>query len=360
MPPRSTIIDAALVIWFVLTALSVTYVAYDAFRRTPEMTVMKWGWVLVTLYTGPIGAAVYVLSCQEPRPGMHEAFVRPLWKQALGSTIHCLAGDATGIILAAAVTMALGLRMWQDLIAEYAFGFAFGLLVFQALFMRDMLGGSYVRALRLSFLPEWISMNAVMSAMVPVMVVLMSRDMCSMEPGSLRFWGVMSLAAIAGFVVAYPFNVWLVAAGLKHGMGTVRALGEGGHPPALEAGVIPHGMHAVEARPLAHGGHADGALASAGGGDNTPAPMPTHGAIALHGAGSDAAPSSPLPQGATGPQIAAVALLSTLALAAGVLIAALAGDLTMSGRMLKHDATPAASTPAGEMPGMDHGGMPRR
>lgn len=137
---RNAIIDTALVAWFALTALSAAYVAWDAFRRNPEMTVMKWGWVLVTLYTGPIGAAVYVLSCQEPRPGTHERFVAPLWKQGVGSTVHCMAGDATGIIVGAAVTMALGLRMWQDVIGEYAFGFAFGLFIFQALFTRQMFG----------------------------------------------------------------------------------------------------------------------------------------------------------------------------------------------------------------------------
>jgi len=42
--------------------------------------------------------------------------------------------------------MALGLVMWHDLIAEYVFGFAFGLLIFQALFMKQMFGGSYRRS----------------------------------------------------------------------------------------------------------------------------------------------------------------------------------------------------------------------
>lgn len=97
-------IDAVLIFWFALTGLSVAYVAWDAFTKNPELTVMKWGWVLVTLYTGPVGAAVYVLSCKEPRPGAHEQFITPRWKQALGSSIHCMAGDATGIIAAAAVT----------------------------------------------------------------------------------------------------------------------------------------------------------------------------------------------------------------------------------------------------------------
>ncbi|HAH64832.1 MAG TPA: copper oxidase [Rhizobiales bacterium] len=232
-------IDAALVVWFALTGLSVAYVAWDSFTRNPELTVMKYGWVLVTLYTGPVGAALYVLSCEEPGPYQHEVFIEPLWKQALGSTIHCLAGDATGIIIAAAVTAALALPMWLDLIFEYLLGFGFGLLIFQALFMRDMLGGSYRAALVRSFMPEWLSMNAVMAGMIPVMVALMNHDMRAMEVTSIRFWGVMSLATLVGAVIAYPVNVWLVAVGLKHGMGTVRVLGAGGHNLEAEATRIP-------------------------------------------------------------------------------------------------------------------------
>ncbi|MBO3272131.1 DUF4396 domain-containing protein [Hymenobacter defluvii] len=57
----------------------------------------------------------------------------PLWKQAVGSTIHCAAGDATGIIVAAAITGYFGLRMGVDIWLEYAAGFAFGLFIFQAL-----------------------------------------------------------------------------------------------------------------------------------------------------------------------------------------------------------------------------------
>jgi hypothetical protein len=219
---RARSIDVALVVWFSLTVLSVAYVAWDAFTNTPQPVIMKWGWLLMTLYAGPAGASLYVLSCQEPAPGEHEQFVRPLWKQGLGSTIHCVAGDATGIIASAVITSMLGLPMWLDLVVEYLAGFAFGLLIFQAFFMRAMLGGSYPAAVRKSFLPEWLSMNCVMAGMIPVMVVLMLGDMTAMEPTSLRFWGVMSLATMVGAVVAYPINVWLVQAGYKHGMGTER------------------------------------------------------------------------------------------------------------------------------------------
>lgn len=291
MPSPAPWLDTALVVWFALTALSVAYVAWDAFTRNPELKVMKWGWLLVTLYGGPIMAAAYVLSCQEPATERHEDFIRPLWKQAFGSAIHCMAGDATGVIAAAAVTTALGLPMWQDVIAEYVFGFAFGLLIFQALFMRDMAGGSYARALRMSFIPEWLSMNAVMAGMIPTMVVLMSRDMAAMHASSLRFWGVMSLATLVGFVVAYPINLWLVGVRLKHGMGTVRALGHGGHDVAAE-------------QPSA-------------------TPMPDMAPDAMDGM-SDMAQTR-----VTKPQIAAMTVLTLLMLGAGIVVASLFGRWAM-------------------------------
>ena len=310
-------IDAALIVWFVLTGLSVAYVAWDAFTRNPELTVMKYGWVLVTLYAGPVAAALYVLSCQEPGPYQHEVFIVPLWKQALGSTIHCLAGDATGIILAAAVTAAFGLPMWLDLIFEYVLGFGFGLLIFQALFMRDMLGGSYGRALERSLMPEWLSMNAVMAGMTPIMVVLMTQDMHAMEITSIRFWGVMSLATLIGAMIAYPVNVWLVAVGLKHGMGSVRVLGAGGHSLEAEAtrirttsGEVPMGL--------------------------MPAMAGYETATAEHTL-QDREPAADqkmsMKGGATGAQLAAVTLLTLLVLGAGVVLADLSGGLGMGRSM---------------------------
>ena len=220
LQPIDYVVDA----WLVLALLSAAYVAFDQFRGNPEATVMKWGFVLVTLYMGPIGVLLYVMADKEPSPGTHEAFVAPLWKQSVGSTVHCVAGDATGIILAAILTALLGLPMWADVLIEYVAGFAFGLFIFQALFMRAMMGGSYWDNVKRSFLPELLSMNLMMAGMAPVMTTLMmGRDMRAMWPGELLFWFVMSLGVTAGFALAYPMNVWLVAKGMKHGLMTVRA-----------------------------------------------------------------------------------------------------------------------------------------
>jgi len=216
-------IDFIVYAWLAVALLSAAYVAYDQFRNNPEAPVMKWGFVLVTLYMGPIGLLLYVMSDKEPVQGTHERFTRPLWKQAVGSTVHCVAGDAAVIMRAAVPTALLGFPMWVDLIVEYVFGFVLGLLVFQALFMRGMLGGTYAENIRRSFMPELLSMNAMMAGMAPVMVFLMmGRDMRAMWPGEPLFWFVMSLGVVVGFAIAYPVNAWLVAEGLKHGLMTVR------------------------------------------------------------------------------------------------------------------------------------------
>lgn len=222
--------DYFLVAWFVLAAGSTAYVAFDQFSGNPEPTVMKWGFILVTLYMGPFGLLLYVLADKEPRPGEHEHFTSPLWKQGVGSTIHCVAGDATGIILAATVTALLGLPMWIDLIVEYIAGFSFGLFIFQSLFMKKTMGGTYWENVRKSFMPEFISMNAMMAGMAPTMsLLMMGRDMRAMDPLEFVFWGVMSLGVMVGFTTAYPVNVWMVKKKIKHGLMTERLEAPGQH-----------------------------------------------------------------------------------------------------------------------------------
>jgi FtsP/CotA-like multicopper oxidase with cupredoxin domain len=249
-------IDFVVYAWLIIAVLSAVYVAYDQFRHNPEAPVMKWGFVLVTLYMGPIGLLLYVMADKEPAPGMHERFVQPLWKQGVGSTVHCIAGDATGIILAAAITALLGFPMWIDVIVEYIAGFLLGLLIFQALFMRDMMGGSYGQNVRRSFLPELLSMNMMMAGMAPVMIfMMMGRDMRAMWPTEPLFWFVMSLGVTVGFIIAYPVNVWLVAKGKKHGLMTVRdPRGEMSHHAHS------HDHHSGQAaQPPHHDRHGDGA-----------------------------------------------------------------------------------------------------
>lgn len=90
---------------------------------------MKWGFN-------------YVLGCREPLPGLHERCTAAQWRQALGSTMHCVAGDGIGILAGAVLATTLGIAGLAEAALEYVLGFSFGWTTFQALFVRDMAGGS--------------------------------------------------------------------------------------------------------------------------------------------------------------------------------------------------------------------------
>ena len=221
----------AMLLWFILTAFSLAFVAIDI-RRTPESAVLKWGFVILTLFTGPVGAFFYVLGCREPLPGTHEAYVAATWRQVLGSTMHCAAGDGLGIIAGAAIASFLQLGEVSGLILEYTLGFSFGWGYFQAYAMRDMADGSYRRSLKMTFIPELYSMNVLMVGMQLVAKPWMQQVPGADDPLGPSFWFVMSMALLAGFLCAYPMNWWLVTRNLKHGMMTIRAAAAaagGGH-----------------------------------------------------------------------------------------------------------------------------------
>ena len=214
-------LDGVMLLWFLLAAAALLFVAVDI-RSTPESPVLKWGFVLLTAYTGVVGAFLYVLGCREPLPGLHEQYVAARWRQALGSTMHCVAGDGVGIIAGAVLSSAFGIVGLAEVILEYVLGFAFGWTIFQALFMRDMAGGSYGAALKSTFMSELLSMNLLMAGMMPTMMILRRYVPSADNPLMPNFWFVMSMALLVGFIVAYPMNWWLVANHLKHGMMTVR------------------------------------------------------------------------------------------------------------------------------------------
>lgn len=238
-------LNGVMLLWFLLATVSLLFVAVDI-RTTPESPVMKWGFVLLTAYTGVVGAFLYVLGCREPLPGLHERYVAARWRQTLGSAMHCVAGDGVGILAGAVLSSVLGIAGVTEVIIEYTLGFAFGWTIFQSLFMREMAGGSYLRALTSTFVPELLSMNFLMAGMLPTVMTLRKYVPSADNPMTPNFWFVMSMGLLVGFVVAYPINWWLVANHLKHGMMTVR-------PASADTGTHGHADHAVMSG-MAHAG----------------------------------------------------------------------------------------------------------
>ena len=227
-------LDGAMIVWFALTAASVAFVVADSVSNGVTSWVQRTAWILVTAYTGPVGLFFYLLACRRPLPGTHDAFTSATWKQALNSEMHCLAGDATGIVVAASILPVFGLTNGWDATVEYLAAFVSGLFIFQALMMVGMYDGDYWKAVRKTFFAETVSMNMVMTGMLPVMLILAGHWPGSEEPHNPSFWFRMSVATIVGGVVAYPINYWLVANRLKHGCMTL----PGSDAPAPGLGLV--------------------------------------------------------------------------------------------------------------------------
>lgn len=221
------------------------------------------------------------MGCREPLPGLHERYTAVRWRQVLGSTMHCVAGDGVGIVVGAVIASAMQLTGILDVTLEYVLGFGFGWTIIQALFMRGEAGGSYKAALRTTFFPELLSMNVLMAGMVATRMLATKHVAGAYDPAGPAFWFVMSMALLVGFVVAYPMNWWLVSRHLMHGMMTVRRRDDTSSPT--------------------HTGHASG--------------EPAHAPPALHG------PSSKVPAR----HLASMAALSFALFASGLALTALFG-----------------------------------
>jgi hypothetical protein len=236
-------LDGVMLLWWILTVPSFLFVAIDVWR-TPAATVIKWAFVILVAFTGPIGAFFYVLGCREPLHGIHEEYVSARWRQVMGSTMHCAAGDGIGIIVGSAIGAGLALNFWPDFLLEYALGFGFGWVYFQAFAMRYMAGGSYSKSLRMTFLPELLSMNLLMTGMLLTTRFSMRAITGGDDPTRPEFWFIMSTALVVGFAFAYPINWWLVANNMKHGMLTVRK-----EPVSAPSGRIPVDAKPAESSP---------------------------------------------------------------------------------------------------------------
>ncbi len=225
--------DIFLTVWFASAVLAAAWAGYDLFTHQPKiMPIIKVGWLLVILYLGIAGLILYVVSCRAPRASDHGEFVAPMWKRALGSVIHCVSGDALGIVIVAIIINSAHLPVAAEFAIEYVFAFLFGWLIFQVAPIRVFMGKSFREALSSGARAELVSLTAMVLGMFPTMYFLMRAGAGGAghmpAPTSLEFWGIMSASIAVGFLVTYPASWWMVSVGWKKGMGSVGVMGQGG------------------------------------------------------------------------------------------------------------------------------------
>lgn len=190
-------------LWFACTALSLAFVAFDLSKiRQAQWTlaerIHRLSRVLNALYMGPFCALAY--HAVQQRPDEKSS----IWKRAARSTMHCAAGQMSGMLLAALLFSGLP-REWE-LAAEYLGGLGVGLLIFKAPLFRPR----YWSGVASQWVSEMLAMNAMMAGQIPIMALAMRMDERTMDPSSGFFWMTMSLSFIVGSLTTYPFMVWLL------------------------------------------------------------------------------------------------------------------------------------------------------
>lgn len=143
---------------------------------------------------------------------MHEHSAQSLNRTAFQATTHCLTGCAIGEVLGLVIATALG---WHDvpsilLAIVLAFVFGYGLTVGPL-----VSGGlSFRSAVRLALIADTVSI--VVMEITDNAVVLAVPGAMNASLLDLLFWGSLVLSLAIAFVVAFPFNRWLIARGLGH------------------------------------------------------------------------------------------------------------------------------------------------
>lgn len=112
----------AMLEWFALTTASTVFVIRDSCTNGVTSRVRRIAWILVPLHGGPVAPFFYLLACRRRFPGGHDACIRPPWKPAVNREMHGRAGDATGVIVAAAMVPLFGLSNGWDVTAGHPAG----------------------------------------------------------------------------------------------------------------------------------------------------------------------------------------------------------------------------------------------
>ncbi|WP_434666984.1 DUF4396 domain-containing protein [Paraburkholderia sp. A3BS-1L] len=222
-------LEAFVALWLAASVLSAAWVTWDVTGggRHQRMTVMAVVWPLTMLYWGPPGLVFYVSLGRAVRVTASRSHdeddksVAPMWHAAFKGAMHCGAGCALGDFIGEWVAFgttfrvagsALGGKLLLAFVLAYLIGIAFqffSIAPMRGLGLRDGIVAA-VKADTLSLVAYEMGMFACM--------VAFAMAFPGLEPINLRYWILMQLAMLAGFITAYPVNWWLISHGMKEKM----------------------------------------------------------------------------------------------------------------------------------------------
>jgi len=216
------VLHRVLPVWIVLTLGALAFLLWDLARGTRAPWGLRLIWGLVVLLFGPLGLLAYLLACRQPQRSPDPEAAMTKRRCALGSTVCSVAAYTAALILAHALFTALPSlgSSSPGFAILYGLPFIFGLLLVRAPLAVSLLGGGYWDAVRRTLPAEVFSVNMTLVGMGPALILQMTllgsfpiHDPAN--PANLIFWGVLALTALAGILVSYPAQAWMVRRGFS-------------------------------------------------------------------------------------------------------------------------------------------------
>ncbi len=217
-------------------------IALDEVRYPQKMGIMNLVWPTTALYFSVFALWAYFRLGRKmtkatmqamPKQEMEEhhkqqneqARRSPTWQQTALADSHCGAGCTLADIVTEFTVFGLGLtlfgvELWSsylwDFIAAWSLGIVFQYFTIKPMRNLSVMGGIWaaIKADTLSILAFQVGMYAWMA-----LVFFKLFPQPHLHPNEVRYWLMMQVAMICGFLTAYPMNYILVKAGLKEAMG---------------------------------------------------------------------------------------------------------------------------------------------
>lgn len=230
------LLDVAAIVCLAAGLLSAVTIAIDILSGHPQhMWIMNAVWPITALYSGPLGLWFYYKAGRGVAPppmkmnhsmhpmGGHSIAEKPMWQAAALAATHCGAGCTLGDIVAEWFLYAFpltlfGMKIYGAWVVDYVLAFVFG-VAFQYFTIKPMRNLSARDALIAALKADALSLTfwqiGMYGWMAIVVFLVFRHELAQSDP---VFWFMMQLAMLAGFVMSYPINWWLLKVGIKEKM----------------------------------------------------------------------------------------------------------------------------------------------
>ena len=227
---------------------SAAVIIFDEIKHPQQMWVMNIVWPVTALYFSAIAVWFYfragrLMTREAMHASMHGMHAdhngetsakaprncsgtpNPTFTQVAISASHCGAGCVVGDVIAEFAVFSLGLTLlgvalYASYAADFTLAWIFG-IAFQYFVIKPMKHLTPTQGLIAAIKADTLTIIAfeigMFAWMALVFFVLFPNP--HLTPTEARYWLMMQIAMVIGFITSLPVNRWLLKAGLKEVMG---------------------------------------------------------------------------------------------------------------------------------------------